>query len=66
MHVGRSWKDSPLEDDCPCPKAPCGLVDITLDSWETTDYCDQHNPAQARTMRQAHYEKNCPALDKSD
>lgn len=56
MHVGRSWNGTRLEDDCPCGKAPCGLVDMALVSPE----CEQHG-ASFRTMRQIHAPKDCPA-----
>jgi hypothetical protein len=54
-HIGRSWNGHPLEDECPCPKAPCGLV---LGAERSPD-CEQHDGT--RTIRQAHDEKDCPA-----
>jgi hypothetical protein len=55
-HIGRSWSGSPLEDECPCPKAPCGLV---LED-QTAPGCPQHAPERCKTMRQRHSEEECP------
>lgn len=64
MHWGRAWTGHAIEDNCPCPKAPCGLV---LGMWPGRGYpeCEQHNPRkpwEMKTMRQSHHEENCPAL----
>jgi len=59
-HMGRQWHGHDIEDECPCPKAPCGLVDTT----QRLPTCEQHNPADpiaARTMRQNHPADACPA-----
>jgi hypothetical protein len=54
-HMGRSWSGSELEDECPCPKAPCGLVPS-----DTVDpKCDQHAPERCKTMRQVHSSAVC-------
>lgn len=29
LHVGRTWTGHAIEDACPCPQEPCGLVDIS-------------------------------------
>lgn len=51
-HVGRSWTGTAIEDVCPCPKTPCGLVvDLNPD-------CDQHRGN--RTTRQGHPADRCP------
>lgn len=55
-HFGRSWSGTRLEDECPCPKAPCGLV--TSDVPHTD--CEQHGLQYAKTMRQSHPAENCP------
>lgn len=60
-HVGRSW-DGPghLEESCPCPKAPCGLVDTgTVD-----EACMQHPVSRYKTMRTGHRAEHCggPAM----
>lgn len=56
-HIGRSWEGHGIEDDCPCPKAPCGLV-----VQETvSEACDQHPMQAARTIRQSHRADQCPA-----
>lgn len=56
-HVGRSWEGHPLEDECPCPKEPCGLVRVS----RADPTCEQHPIARARTIRQAHPPERCPA-----
>lgn len=54
-HWGRSWSDTRLEDGCPCPKAPCGLVvGSTIDP-----ECDQHPWTRGKTMRQMHKAEDC-------
>jgi len=55
-HIGRSWKGTKIEDDCPCPKAPCGLVD----SDNISEECDQHPMWAAKTIRQGHRPEDCP------
>lgn len=54
MHVGRSWSGHWVEDECPCPKAPCGLIVMSTASPE----CEQHDGT--RTIRQSHFENECP------
>ncbi|MGW4695188.1 hypothetical protein ACWEO1_22730 [Kitasatospora cineracea] len=57
-HWGRSWAGTPIEDACPCPQAPCGLVDsATVDQ-----ACGQHAAHRAQTRRQAHPADQCPAI----
>jgi hypothetical protein len=56
FHIGRSWFGTSRENDCPCGKAPCGLVDATAIHPD----CDQHHIENARTMRQIHAAKDCP------
>jgi hypothetical protein len=67
-HISRSFNDSllkgapvqdKLEHDCPCPKAPCGLVDTST----VSEACDQHHWSQARTIRHMHPVNLCPAID---
>lgn len=55
-HIGRSWVGTTLEDACPCPKAPCGLVD----SDNVSPECDQHPMSAAKTIRQSHTPEDCP------
>lgn len=55
-HIGRSWTGTALEDDCPCPKASCGLV---VSSKIKSD-CPQHSLVATKTIRQMHSEDNCP------
>jgi len=56
-HVGRSWAGHELEDDCPCPKAPCGLVSQD----EAAEECSEHHWSAAKSMRQGHPANRCPA-----
>jgi hypothetical protein len=59
-HYGRSFPPNHfIEDNCPCPKAPCGLV-IPSES------CPEHAVAAMKTIRQAHAESSCPALASDD
>jgi hypothetical protein len=59
MHIGRSWSGTRIEDDCPCPKAGCGLV-----SSQSTDAgCSHHPFGAAKTIRQAHPAERCPGAD---
>lgn len=55
-HMGRSWKGHALEDECPCPQEPCGLV--SLDN--VNNDCPQHGWGAFKTMRQGHNPANCP------
>lgn len=57
-HMGRSWSGHPLEDDCPCPKAACGLVV----QGKALDTCPHHALSAAKTMRQGHPSENCPGV----
>jgi hypothetical protein len=56
FHIGRSWSGHPLEDECPCPKAPCGLVDVD----RTDPACEHHPPERCKTVRQSHPASECP------
>ena len=57
FHVGRAWEGlAPFEVDCPCGKAPCGLIDSSMIS----ERCDQHRMSAAKTMRQMHGAGDCP------
>lgn len=56
-HVGRSWTAHPLEDACPCPQEPCGLVALS----KVDPECQQHAGAAAKTFRQSHRAEDCPA-----
>lgn len=55
-HAGRSWSGTRLEDACPCPKEPCGLVDIA----RTVPECLEHPLNRVKTFRQGHYPQHCP------
>lgn len=56
-HIGRSWGAQRfIEDECPCPKTPCGLVDEA----NTDPACTEHPPERCKTMRQRHRPEECP------
>lgn len=60
LHMGRAWAGTAIEDECPCPKAPCGLA---MNDPEVV--CEHHNPADwrdSRTMRQMHKSDDCPCV----
>ena len=57
FHIGRSWSGHPLEDGCPCPKAPCGLVDVD----RTDPACLEHPAERGKSIRQSHSASACPA-----
>lgn len=57
FHIGRSWSGHPLEDACPCPKAPCGLVDMD----QTEEACLEHPAERGKSIRQSHPASECPA-----
>lgn len=56
-HLGRDWTGHEPEDNCPCPKAACGLVLAD----HIRGNCAQHSWTHARSMRQSHPARNCPA-----
>lgn len=56
MHIGRSWTDHPIEDTCPYPQEPCGLVNHE----HASTACEQHRIT--KTIRQGHHNDECPAL----
>lgn len=57
MHYGRASNGHDIEDDCPCPQEPCGLVDMA----KADPDCDQHSDRARKTMRQGHVASACPA-----
>lgn len=55
-HIGR-WSDGhQLEDACPCPKAPCGLV------IRQQAICEEHALTAGKAMRQGHPATHCPGI----
>lgn len=60
-HVGRSWSGHEIEDACPCPQVPCGLVDVQ----EAVDECGHHPALRCKSMRQGHPAEDCPNKEKS-
>lgn len=59
-HIGRSWAGHEIEDACPCPKAPCGLVDPD----KANPDCEHHPLTRSKSMRQGHPADQCPAASK--
>ncbi|MFA5053021.1 MAG: hypothetical protein WC565_03115 [Parcubacteria group bacterium] len=57
LHIGRSWSRHDLEDACPCPQEACGLVAMS----RIEPDCPQHAIQAAKTIRQSHDAKDCPA-----
>lgn len=57
MHWGRAWNGHEIEDACPCPKELCGLVNVRTVDQE----CPQHAWKAAKSTRQGHRSKDCPA-----
>lgn len=55
FHIGRSWTGHELEDECPCPQAPCGLVSVD----QVDPQCTQHPVERAQTIRQSHPATAC-------
>jgi len=56
FHSGRSWTGHHLEDACPCPKEPCGLVNLG----HADPDCPQHPIWRGKTIRQSHLAVDCP------
>ncbi len=56
MHGGRAFTGTAIEVDCPCEKAPCGLVILQ----RADPGCTQHPQKRAKTMRQGHTADRCP------
>lgn len=58
-HIGRSFPGmtNDIEANCPCPKAPCGLVIQD----EVTDVCREHHWSAAKSIRQSHPADRCSA-----
>ncbi|MGW0468314.1 hypothetical protein ACWDX6_24065 [Streptomyces sp. NPDC003027] len=56
-HISRSWDGGGhLEASCPCPLAPCGMVDRDA----VDPACMQHPPERCKTMRSGHAPADCP------
>ncbi|MGI5245082.1 hypothetical protein [Dactylosporangium sp. CA-139066] len=61
-HIGRAWSGTEIEDGCPCPKAPCGLVDQA--ALKVGEACPQH--LVNKTIRQSHPADACPGRRAED
>lgn len=63
-HVGRHWPSSyterskglTIEDECPCPVEPCGLIDHD----KIDPDCPQHSLMAGKTTRASHRAEDCP------
>lgn len=56
-HIGRSFPGGNwVEESCPCPQEPCGLIDQD----KVDPRCTQHTWSAAKTIRQMHYLEDCP------
>lgn len=63
LHVGRSFgTDHHLEDTCPCPQEPCGLVSTD----RIRPDCPQHAPQFGKSLRQGHDAADCPGHGEHD
>lgn len=60
-HYGRAGSGTEIEDGCPCPKAPCGLV-VGLQVFGGP--CTQHTVV--KTIRQSHPADACPGRREAD
>lgn len=61
-HIGRAFVGHAIEDACPCPQEACGLVGME----KVDPSCPQHVFTAAKTLRQGHAHRDCPALSPSD
>lgn len=60
-HISRGWPGNLfIEDMCPCPQEPCGLVAMARVDPE----CEQHAVGRSKTIRNSHPAGKCPALTK--
>lgn len=58
-HLGRSFNGTRLEDNCPCKKAPCGLVIQD----EINPACTEHPNERLKSIRQSHRADKCSATE---
>jgi hypothetical protein len=64
-HIGRHWSAAyrgtgkTIEDQCPCPVEPCGLIDAA----KVDPHCPQHSMGAARTIRSSHPANMCPGAE---
>ncbi|MER5608295.1 hypothetical protein AB0F93_03560 [Micromonospora tulbaghiae] len=57
MHFGLSATGNDIEQQCPCPLAPCGLV-LDIDADEA---CPHHGRWAEMSIKQIHPAQSCPA-----
>lgn len=55
FHVGRLFTGHGIEDACPCPQEPCGLVPTN----SIKEDCPEHGWTAAKTIRQGHIAEDC-------
>lgn len=53
--MGRAWSGHAIEDTCPCPQEPCGLIDVD----RADEKCKEHGWYAFKTMRQGHKAEDC-------
>lgn len=58
FHMGRSWSGHHMEDECPCPQEPCGLIARE----NAVESCPQHYFGRAKTMRSIHRAEDCAKI----
>lgn len=62
FHISRHW-DGPgrLEEECPCPKEECGMVN----SDRPAEQCSEHNALRqgAKSIRSGHRAVDCPGRE---
>lgn len=56
QHCARAWTGTAIEQSCPCPKEPCGLVD----PGRAHPDCLHHPLKRGKSFRQIHSEDHCP------
>jgi hypothetical protein len=57
MHVSRHWTGpGAREEECPCPKEPCGFVDTA----KAVPECQEHPPNRCKSIRDSHWIEQCP------
>ena len=54
-HIGRAWVGHAIEDECPCPQEPCGLVDDA----RVDPACPHHPINVGKSIRQGHPAERC-------
>lgn len=56
LHISRTFTGHSVEDACPCPQAPCGLVIVAA----IVHTCPQHGKIGRGTILAMHEGEDCP------